>query len=476
MIRIARRFGAMSSFDMVVIGAGPGGYVCAIRGAQLGLKVGLVEKEPRLGGTCLRVGCIPSKALLESSELYYEASNHFDVHGIGINGGVELKLNTMLERKTKIVHELTDGLQLLMKKNKITVLQGTGSFLGPQKILVTDAEGGTQEVEAKNIVVATGSAPIELPFAKFDGEYIVSSTEALSFPEVPKKMIVIGAGAVGLELGSVWSRLGAEVTVVELLPRVTPFADKQVSTALQRALTKQGLNILLETKMLDANVKDGQVHITVEDKNGEKSEISADKLLVSVGRRPYTGGLDAEKIGLKLERGKVVIDDQFRSNVPSVYAIGDVVEGPMLAHKAEDEGAIVAEIISGQVGHINHDLIPNVVYTNPELAMVGKTEQQLKEAGVKYKSGKFMFRPNGRAKALNAADGFIKIVADKETDKVLGVHIVGPRASELIAEAVVLMEFGASTEDIVRTCHAHPTLSEVMREAAMAVDKRAIHG
>ncbi|MBW2528280.1 MAG: dihydrolipoyl dehydrogenase [Deltaproteobacteria bacterium] len=464
----------MDSYDLVIIGSGPGGYVCAIRAAQLGLKTALVEQYPKLGGTCLNVGCIPSKALLESSELYAAANHRFADHGIGV-GAVQLDLARMMARKSQIVGELTDGVAMLMKKNKVTVLTGRGQVAAPGKVTVT-GEPDDQEVAATNICLAMGSVPVELPFAPFDGERIVSSTEALSFGEVPKRLVVIGAGAVGLEMASVWSRLGAKVTVVEMLPTVAPFADRQMSSSLQRALEAQGLEFRLSTKLTAVDVAKKTVKVTVASDKGESEELRCDRVLVAVGRRPNSKGAGLEEIGVELEQGgRVKIDDHFATNVKGIYAIGDLVRGPMLAHKAEDEGLALAEILAGKPGHVNYDAIPNVVYTEPELAMVGRTEAELKEAGIAYSTGRFMFRPNGRAKSLGQLDGMVKILADKETDEVLGVHMVGPRVSELIAEAVVAMEFRASAEDLALTCHAHPTLSEVVREAALAVGKRAIH-
>ena len=464
----------METFDLVVIGSGPGGYVCAIRAAQLGLKTALVEKRSTLGGTCLNIGCIPSKALLESSELYSAAHHKFTDHGIDA-AKVDLNLPQMMARKGRIVQELTDGVAMLMKKNKITVLTGRGVITAPGRVTVM-SKNKDEEIEAKNICLAMGSEAVELPFMPFDGNLIVSSTEALSFSEVPKRLLVIGAGAVGLEMGSVWLRLGAEVTVIEMLPTITPFADKQMSSSLQRALQSQGLEFKLSSKVVAAKPAKKSVKVTVENKDGETEDIRADKVLVAVGRRPVTDGTGLENVGVALDdMGRVAIDDQFRSNVDGIYAIGDLVRGSMLAHKAEDEGLAVAEIIAGLPGHVNYDAIPNVVYTEPELAMVGRTETELKDADIPFNAGRFMFRANGRAKSLGQLDGMVKILAHKETDEILGVHMVGPRASELIAEAVVAMEFSASAEDLARTCHAHPTLSEVVREAALAVDKRAIH-
>jgi len=464
----------MDSFDLVIIGAGPGGYVCAIRAAQLGLKTAIVEKRHALGGTCLNIGCIPSKALLESSELYESAREHAANHGV-VLVEVGLDLKAMMARKGGIVKELTDGVAMLMKKNKVTVLTGRGTIKAPGRVMVS-GDGGETEVAADAICLAMGSEAAELPFLPFDGERIVSSTEALDFSAPPKHLAVIGAGAVGLELGSVWRRLGAEVTVVEMLPRITPFADKQMANALQRALSAQGMVFHLETTLKAGKVLKKGVTLTIENAKGEGSEISCDKVLVAVGRRPNSSGAGLDTIGVALdEQGRVVVDDDLRTNVDGVYAIGDLVRGPMLAHKAEDEGIALAEKLAGKPGHINYEAIPNVVYTEPELAMVGRTESELKDAGVKFNTGRFQFRANGRAKSLGQETGMVKILADRETDQILGVHMVGPRVSELIAEATVAMEFQASAEDLARTCHAHPTLSEVVREAALAVDKRAIH-
>ncbi len=461
-------------FDLVIIGAGPGGYVCAIRAAQLGLKTALVEKRHALGGTCLNVGCIPSKALLESSDLYEAAREQAAAHGI-VLGDVGLNLETMLKRKSAVVMELTDGVAMLMKKNKVTVLNGRGSLKAPGKVVVA-GDGGDTEIEAESICLAMGSEAVELPFLPFDGERVVSSTEALDFSTVPKRLVVIGAGAVGLELGSVWRRLGAEVTVIEMLPTITPFADRQMSKALQRALADQGMVFLMETRVIAGKVLKKSVKLTVENAKGETEEISCDKVLVAVGRRPNTSGTGLEQLGVALdEQGRVAIDDHFQTSVEGVYAIGDLVRGPMLAHKAEEEGIALAEELAGLPGHVNYEAIPNVVYTEPELAMVGRTEAELKEAGLKFNTGRFQFRANGRAKSLGQETGMVKILADKETDRILGVHMVGPRVSELIAEATLAMEFGASAEDLARTSHAHHTLSEAVREAALAVDKRALH-
>jgi len=460
--------------DLVIIGAGPGGYVCAIRAAQLGLKTALVEKRDALGGTCLNVGCIPSKALLESSELYEAARTQAADHGIVLEN-VGLDLKAMMARKGGIVKELTDGVAMLMKKNKVTVLNGRGTVAAPGRVTVS-GDGGDTEIEARHICLAMGSEAIELPFLPFDGDLVVSSTEALEFSSVPKRLVVIGAGAVGLELGSLWRRLGAEVTVVEMLPTITPFADKAMANALQRSLADQGIEFRLGSKVTAGKVLKKSVKLTIQDAKGEGEEISADKVLVAVGRRPLTEGTGLENVGVALdEQGRVAVGDDLRTSVGGIYAIGDLVRGPMLAHKAEEEGIAVAEKLAGMPGHVNYEVIPNVVYTEPELAMVGRTEAELKEAGVKFATGRFMFRANGRAKSLGLQEGMVKILADKESDRIVGVHMVGPRVSELIAEAAVAMEFGASAEDLARTCHAHPTLSEVVKEAALAVDKRAIH-
>jgi dihydrolipoamide dehydrogenase len=461
-------------FDLVIVGAGPGGYVCAIRAAQLGLKTALVEKRHALGGTCLNVGCIPSKALLESSELYELVRDKAVDHGI-VLAEVELDLEKMLARKNGIVHELTDGVAMLMKKNKITVFNGRGTVAAAGKVIV-QGDTGDSEIEAAHICLAMGSEPVELPFLPFDGGQVVSSTEALDFSSVPKHLVVVGGGAVGLELGSVWRRLGAAVTVVEMLPTITPFADRQMAKALQRALTDQGMEFRLGSKVTSGKGLKKSVKLTVESAKGESEEISCDKVLVAVGRRANTTGSGLEAVGVALDdQGRVDVDEHLRTNIEGIYAIGDLVRGPMLAHKAEDEGLALAEQLAGLPGHVNYDGIPNVVYTDPELAMVGRTEAELKEAGESFNTGRFQFRANGRAKSLGQETGMIKILADQETDRILGVHMVGPRVSELIAEAVLAMEFSASAEDLARTCHAHPTLSEVVREAALAVEKRAIH-
>jgi dihydrolipoamide dehydrogenase len=464
----------MDTFDLVIIGAGPGGYVCAIRAAQLGLKTALVEMHRALGGTCLNVGCIPSKALLESSELVETARERAADHGIVLSE-VEIDLKTMMARKSTVVKELTDGVASLMKKNKVTVFHGRGVLTGAGKVTVHGDEGET-EVQATNICLAMGSDAVELPFLPFDGHRVISSTEALDLLSVPKRLAVIGAGAVGLELGSVWRRLGAKVTVVEMLSTITPFADKQMANALKRALTDQGMEFRLGTKVASGKVLAKSVKLILEDGEGATQELSCDKVLVAVGRRPHTAGTGLEDLQVALDdQGRVTTDENFRTNVDGVYAIGDLVRGPMLAHKAEEEGIALAERLAGLPGHVNYETIPNVVYTEPELAMVGHTEADLRADGISFKTGRFQFRANGRAKSLGQETGMVKILADSTTDRILGVHMVGPRVSELIAEAAVAMEFSASAEDLARTCHAHPTLSEVVKEAALAVDKRAIH-
>ncbi len=461
-------------YDLVIIGSGPGGYVCAIRAGQLGLRTALVEERATLGGTCLNVGCIPSKALLESSELYAAAEHRFADHGIRVKD-LDLDLEAMHRRKDGIVKDLVDGVALLMKKNKVDVVPGHGRLSKPG-VVVVEGEDGEQRLETANVCLAMGSVPAELPFLPFDGDRVVSSTEALAFDKVPKSLVVIGAGAVGLELGSVWSRLGAEVTVVELLPTITPFADAQMAKSLQRSLADQGLRFLLKSKVTDAEVLKTKVKLQVETGDGTE-QLDAERVLVAVGRRPLSTGAGLEDAGVELdEQGRVVVDETLATSVEGVWAIGDLVRGPMLAHKAEDEGIALAERLAGHAGHVNYDAIPSVVYTEPELAMVGRTEAQLKEADVPYATGRFLFKVNGRAKGMGITDGMVKILAHKETDRILGVHMVGPRVSELIAEAVVAMELGASAEDLARTCHAHPTLTEVVREAALAVDKRSIHG
>jgi dihydrolipoamide dehydrogenase len=462
-----------TQYDLVVIGAGPGGYVAAIRAAQLDLKVCCIEKRNALGGTCLNVGCIPSKALLDSSEAFYHAKHGFETHGIK-TGELSFDVATMLARKDKIVKNLTGGIQGLFKSNKIDHIIGTGSIVEPGVVEVKTDEG-PKKITTNKILVATGSEPVELPFMKFDGEYVVSSTEALSFDQVPKHMVVIGAGAVGLELGSVWSRLGAAVTVVEMQKNIIPGMDKEMTTRLKRLLEKQGLKFLMETGAKGVEIKKNKARLTAETK-GAQNVIECDKILVAVGRRPFTKGLGLENIGLKTnERGFINIDKHFETSIPGIYAIGDVVPGLMLAHKAEEEGVAAAEIMAGEAGHVNYDAIPGVVYTHPELASVGQSEEQLKEQGIEYKVGKFPFAANGRAQCMDETDGTVKILSDAKTDRMLGMHILAPRASDMIAEGALAMEFYASAEDIARCVHAHPTLPEAIKEAALAVDKRALH-
>ena len=463
---------ADETYDAIVIGAGPGGYVAAIRGAQLGMKVACIEKSD-LGGTCLNVGCIPSKALLESSQLYHQAHETFETHGIK-TGEIELDLPAMLKRKDGIVGKMTGGIRGLFRKNKVTHLQGLAKVSGSGQVEVVDGKGaGTYS--AKHVIIATGSSPVELPFLKFDGQYVVSSTEALTFDSVPDRMIVIGAGAIGLELGSVWSRLGTEVLVVELLPEICAGMDKEMSGQLQKSLEKQGLKFELEAKVSGAEVKDGRVHVVL-GAGGESRVEVCDRLLVAVGRRPHTDGLGAEEAGIELdERKRIVVDERYQTSLAGVYAIGDVIAGPMLAHKAEEEGVAVMELIAGKAGHVNYDVVPGVVYTHPELASVGLTEEAARETHGEVKIGKFPFAANGRAHSLEDTEGMVKIIAHRESDRVLGVHILGGRASEMLAEAVLAMEFSSSAEDIARTMHAHPTLPEAMKEAALAVEKEAIH-
>jgi dihydrolipoamide dehydrogenase len=465
------------SYDLVVIGTGPGGYVCAIRAAQLGLKTAVVEKRKTHGGTCLNIGCIPSKALLHASDLFEEAGHDFANLGINV-GKPKLDLAAMMKHKDDTVGANVQGVAFLLKKNKVDAFFGTGSIAAPGKVLVTAEDGSTQTLEAKNVVIATGSDVASPPGVKvdFDEKVIVSSTGGIALAKVPAKMLVIGAGVIGLELGSVWRRLGAEVTVVEYLDRILPGMDGEVAKQFQRMLEKQGVTFLLSSKVTAVEKAKAGASVTFEPvAGGEATTLAADVVLVATGRRPYTEGLGLEAAGVALDRGRVVIDDRFRSSVPGIYAIGDVVRGPMLAHKAEDEGVACAEIIAGKAGHVNYDVIPGVVYTMPEVASVGKTEEELKAAGIAYTAGKFPFTANGRARAMRRMDGFAKVLACAQTDRVLGVHIIGAGAGDMIHEAAVLMEFGGSSEDLARTCHAHPTMSEAVKEAAMAVEKRAIH-
>ncbi len=460
-----------NSYDVIVIGSGPGGYVCAIRCAQLGLKTACVEKSDTLGGTCLNIGCIPSKALLTASEKYHEVGHSLAAFGVKVSQ-YELDLPGMMKHKTDVVSSNTKGIEFLFKKNKIDWLKGAGKFTSANTI---DVAG--QSYSAKHIIIATGSDVVSLPNIEIDEKRIVSSTGALELKEVPKNMVVIGGGVIGLELGAVWSRLGAKVTVVEYLDRILPTNDAEISKEMQKILTKQGFEFKLSTKVTGVENGKNGVTLTVEPAAGGAAEkIEADVVLVAIGRKAFTGGLGLDVAGIETDdRGRVKTDHGFKTNVPGIYAIGDVIAGPMLAHKAEDEGMVLAEMIAGQTGHIDYNLIPGVVYTWPEVASIGKTEEQLKAEGVEYKKGKFPFSANGRARAMNATDGFVKILADARTDKVLGVHIIGPEAGTLIAEIGVAMEFSASSEDIARTCHAHPTLEEAIKEAALAVAGRPIH-
>jgi dihydrolipoamide dehydrogenase len=459
----------MNQHDLVVIGGGPGGYPAAIRAAQLGLNVGLIEREAQLGGTCVRVGCIPSKALLESSERLLETQYDLKAHGI-IVGDVTFDLAAMLKRKDAVVRANTTGLDYLVKKNKITRYKGTGRITAPNRVLVEGEQSA--ELEAKNILIATGSKTAQLRGVEVDGNVIGTSTDALSYPQVPQHLVVIGAGYIGLELGSVWKRLGAKVTVLEYLPRILPGMDKEIADEAFKILQKQGLEFRLGAKVLSARAQGNDAVIEVEG----AEPLRADRVLLSVGRVPNTDGLGLDSVGVQLdERGRVAVDESFTTNVPGIYAIGDVIAGPMLAHKASEEGAACVEKLVTGYGHINYDTIPGIMYTEPEVATVGKSEEQLQEAGVEYRKGIFPFQANGRARAIGHTQGHVKVLADAKTDRVLGVHIIGPRAGDLIAEAVAAMEFGASSEDIARTCHAHPTLSEALHEAALAVDGRAIH-
>jgi dihydrolipoamide dehydrogenase len=465
----------MPTYDLTVIGSGPGGYVCAIRAAQLGLKVAVVERDRTFGGTCLNVGCIPSKALLHASERYEEAGHKFETMGIKV-GVPTLDLAAMMKFKDEGVDGNVKGVAFLFKKNKIDAFIGRGRIAAPGKIAVTSADGKTQTVETKNIVIATGSDVARLKGIEIDERRIVSSTGALVLEKVPAKLLVVGAGVIGLELGSVWRRLGSQVTVVEFLDRILPGMDAETAKQFQRILQKQGMAFRLSSKVTGIDTAGKTLRATVEPAAGGTAEaIEADVALIAIGRVPYTEGLGLAELGVAMDRGRVTVDAHYVTNVAGLYAIGDVIAGPMLAHKAEDEGIAVAEIIAGRAGHVNYDAIPNVVYTYPEVASIGKTEEELKAAGAAYNVGKFPFTANGRAKVNHTTDGFVKILADAKSDRVLGVHILGADAGTMIAEAAVAMEFGASAEDIARTCHAHPTLSEAVREAALAVDRRAIH-
>ncbi len=467
----------MSNYDVAVIGSGPGGYVAAIRCAQLGMKTAIIEKYSTLGGTCLNVGCIPSKALLDSSHHYHDAIKHFEGHGIEISGAIKMNLEKMIARKQNVVDQNTTGIQYLMDKNKIDVFEGLGSFIDATHLNIAKADGSSETIEAKNIIIATGSKPSTLPFIKIDKKRVITSTEALSLTEIPKHLVVIGGGVIGLELGQVYSRLGAQVSVIEYLDRIIPTMDASLSKELQKVLKKQGVKFYTKHKVTAVETSANEVTITADDKKGNPVEFKGDYCLVSVGRRPYTDGLALDKAGVSVsDRGQIEVNDYLQTNVPNIYAIGDVIKGAMLAHKAEEEGVFVAETLAGQKPHINYNLIPGVVYTWPEVAAVGKTEEELKEAGIAYKSGQFSMRALGRSRASGDIDGFVKILADATTDEVLGVHMCGARVADLIAEAVTAMEFRASAEDIARMSHAHPTYAEAVKEAALAAtDNRSIH-
>jgi dihydrolipoamide dehydrogenase len=466
----------MSSFDVTIIGSGPGGYVAAIRCAQLGFKTAIIEKYPVLGGTCLNVGCIPSKALLSSSHHFYEANHHFAEHGIEVES-VKVNLEKMITRKQTVVDQTTGGINYLMSKNNIAVFTGLGSFKNATHINITKADQSVETIESKYIIIATGSKPSSLPFIILDKERVITSTEALKLKEIPKHLVIIGGGVIGIELGQVYLRLGAQVSVVEYMDRIIPGMDGALSKELTKVLKKQGMKFYTSHKVKSVARKNEQVLVEAETPKGEILTLEGDYCLVSVGRRPYTDGLQADAAGVKLtDRGQIETNGHLQTNVPNIYAIGDVVKGAMLAHKAEEEGVMVAEILAGQKPHIDYNLIPGVVYTWPEVAAVGQTEEQLKEAGIAYKSGSFPFKALGRARAGGDTDGFVKILADAKTDEVLGVHMIGPRCADLIAEAVVAMEYRASAEDISRMSHAHPTFAEAIKEAALAAtDNRALH-
>ncbi|CAM4409059.1 dihydrolipoyl dehydrogenase [Zobellia nedashkovskayae] len=467
----------MSSYDVAIIGSGPGGYVSAIRCAQLGLKTAIIEKYSTLGGTCLNVGCIPSKALLDSSHHYEDAIKHFAEHGIDIPGEIKVNLEQMIARKAAVVKQTCDGVKFLMDKNKIEVFEGLGSFKDATHINIKKNDGSTETIEAKNIIIATGSKPSSLPFIKIDKERIITSTEALTLKEIPKHLIIIGGGVIGLELGQVYKRLGADVTVVEYMDRIIPTMDASLSKELTKVLKKQKVKFNLSSKVKSVERKGNEVIVKADDKKGKEIELKGDYCLVAVGRKPYTDGLNVEAAGVKLDaRGKVEVNDHLQTSTSNIYAIGDVVRGAMLAHKAEEEGTMVAEQLAGQKPHIDYNLIPGVVYTWPEVASVGKTEEELKEAGIEYKVGQFPMRALGRSRASMDLDGFVKMLADKKTDEVLGVHMIGARSADLIAEAVTAMEFRASAEDISRMSHAHPTFAEAVKEAALAAtEDRALH-
>ena len=460
-------------FDVVGSGGGPAGYVCAIRSSQLGLKTACVESRGTLGGTCLNIGCIPSKSLLNLSETFHQAKN-FGKIGIEI-GEVKLNLEKMMRNKDKAVTVLTKGVEFLFKKNKVTYLKGMGSIINEKTVSVLDNDNKLKKIETKNIVISTGSEAVPLPGVTFDEKRVLSSTGALNISKVPKKMIIIGGGYIGLEMGSVWSRLGSDVEVIENLDHITPGLDREISVEFMKILKKQNIKFNLNTKVEKISKNEDGLEIYTTDISKNEKIFKADVCLVAVGRKPYTKNLNLDKMGIKSEKGKIKVNNKFQTNIDNIYAIGDVIDGPMLAHKAEEEGIAVAELIAGQAGHVNYDLIPGVIYTSPEVAYVGKNEEELKKINQEYKVGKFPFIANSRAKAIDKPDGFVKILADKKTDKVLGVHIIGPHAGEMIAEMSVAMEFGASSEDIARTCHAHPTFSEAIKEAALSVDKRQIH-
>ena len=461
-------------FQAVVIGGGPGGYVCAIRLAQLGMKTACIESRGSLGGTCLNVGCIPSKSLLNLSEEFHKVKN-LSSKGIEV-GEVKLNLDKMMKSKDKAVTVLTKGVEFLLKKNNVTYFKGVGSFKSKNEISIKDVNKNETSIFAEKIIIATGSVPSSLPGIDFDEKIIVSSTGVLKLDKVPKKMVVVGGGYIGLEMGSVWSRLGSEVHVVEFLDHITPGMDKEISNEFMKILKKQGIKFHMQHKVDQITKKNSGAVISTTDKDGNKKDFDCEVVLVSVGRKPNTKGLNLEKIGLNLDnKNRIQTDKYFKTNLDNIYAIGDVISGPMLAHKAEDEGIAAAENIAGQSGHVNYDTIPGVIYTTPEVASIGKTEEQLNDLNIKYKIGKFSFMANSRAKAIDDTEGFVKILADEKTDKVLGAHLIGPHAGELIAEIGIAMEFGASSEDIARTCHAHPTFSEAVKEAALSVDKRAIH-
>ena len=461
-------------FQAIVIGGGPGGYVCAIRLSQLGIKTACVESRGSLGGTCLNIGCIPSKSLLNLSENFYKVK-HFSNLGIEIST-VKLNLEKMMKNKDKVVTILTKGIEFLFKKNKVTHYKGTGSFKSATQVSIIDDKKKETIIDSDKIIISTGSEPISLPGVKFDEKVIVSSTGALALSKVPKKMVIVGAGYIGLEMGSVWSRLGSEVHVVEFLDHITPGMDKEISKEFMKILQKQGINFHLQTKVNSIKKNNKGAVVSTTNKDGKKINFECDVVLVSVGRKPNTKNLNLDAIGIALDdKKRVKVDKNFQTNVKNIYAIGDVIAGPMLAHKAEEEGIAIAELIAGQSGHVNYNIIPGVVYTSPEVASIGKTEEQLKDLNQKYKVGKFPFMANSRAKAINETDGFVKILAEEKTDKVLGVHIIGSHAGEMIAQIAIAMEFGSSSEDIARTCHAHPTFSEAIKEAALSVDKRPIH-